>query len=73
MFDGLDTSLKDGLFHEFRKFGKVFQVLNTWNFREFVGLVFFRQQRGPRKATNTSKENFSLACELESNSMDRAG
>ena len=55
LFDGLDTSLKDGLFHEFKKFGKVTSVQIHGASEERYGLVFFRQQEDQEKALTASK------------------
>ena len=49
LFDGLDPSLKDGLFHEFKKFGKVTSVQIHGASEERYGLVFFRQQEDQEK------------------------
>lgn len=40
----IDTSLKDGLFHEFKKHGKVTSVQIHGATEDRYGLVFFRQQ-----------------------------
>lgn len=50
-----DTSLKDGLFHEFKKYGKVTSVQIHGASEERYGLVFFRQQEDQEKALNVSK------------------
>lgn len=50
-----DTSLKDGLFHEFKKYGKVTSVQIHGASEERYGLVFFRQQEDQEKALGVSK------------------
>lgn len=50
-----DTSLKDGLFHEFKKHGKVTSVQIHGASEDRYGLVFFRQQEDQEKALNVSK------------------
>ncbi|XP_046881923.1 msx2-interacting protein isoform X1 [Hypomesus transpacificus] len=50
-----DTSLKDGLFHEFKKHGKVTSVQIHGASEERYGLVFFRQQEDQEKALTVSK------------------
>ncbi|XP_029287119.1 msx2-interacting protein isoform X2 [Cottoperca gobio] len=50
-----DTSLKDGLFHEFKKHGKVTSVQIHGASEDRYGLVFFRQQEDQEKALTVSK------------------
>ncbi|RVE73168.1 hypothetical protein OJAV_G00048200 [Oryzias javanicus] len=50
-----DTSLKDGLFHEFKKYGKVTSVQIHGASEDRYGLVFFRQQEDQEKALSVSK------------------
>ncbi|KAK7916653.1 hypothetical protein WMY93_012414 [Mugilogobius chulae] len=50
-----DTSLKDGLFHEFKKHGKVTSVQIHGASEDRYGLVFFRQQEDQEKALSVSK------------------
>ncbi|XP_058486910.1 msx2-interacting protein isoform X2 [Solea solea] len=50
-----DTSLKDGLFHEFKKHGKVTSVQIHGSSEDRYGLVFFRQQEDQEKALGVSK------------------
>ena len=54
-FPSPDTSLKDGLFHEFKKHGKVTSVQIHGASEERYGLVFFRQQEDQEKALTVSK------------------
>lgn len=55
MFVPADTSLKDGLFHEFKKHGKVTSVQIHGASEDRYGLVFFRQQEDQEKALTVSK------------------
>jgi hypothetical protein len=55
IFLPLDTSLKDGLFHEFKKHGKVTSVQIHGATEDRYGLVFFRQQEDQEKALTVSK------------------
>ncbi|XP_077384546.1 msx2-interacting protein isoform X2 [Festucalex cinctus] len=50
-----DTSLKDGLFHEFKKYGKVTSVQIHGASEDRYGLVFFRQQEDQEKALSVAK------------------
>ncbi|XP_061688289.1 msx2-interacting protein [Syngnathoides biaculeatus] len=50
-----DTSLKDGLFHEFKKHGKVTSVQIHGTSEDRYGLVFFRQQEDQEKALSVPK------------------
>ncbi|XP_068170397.1 msx2-interacting protein isoform X2 [Antennarius striatus] len=50
-----DSSLKDGLFHEFKKHGKVTSVQIHGASEDRYGLVFFRQQEDQEKALTVSK------------------
>lgn len=54
-FPFTDTSLKDGLFHEFKKHGKVTSVQIHGASEDRYGLVFFRQQEDQEKALTVSK------------------
>lgn len=54
-FNSTDTSLKDGLFHEFKKHGKVTSVQIHGASEDRYGLVFFRQQEDQEKALTVSK------------------
>lgn len=54
-FSFIDTSLKDGLFHEFKKHGKVTSVQIHGASEDRYGLVFFRQQEDQEKALTVSK------------------
>lgn len=47
--------MKDGLFHEFKKYGKVTSVQIHGASEERYGLVFFRQQEDQEKALSVSK------------------
>ncbi|XP_034027849.1 msx2-interacting protein isoform X2 [Thalassophryne amazonica] len=60
-----DTSLKDGLFHEFKKHGKVTSVQIHGASEERYGLVFFRQQEDQEKALGTSKGKLFFGMQIE--------
>lgn len=65
LFGDLDTSLKDGLFHEFKKFGKVTSVQIHGASEERYGLVFFRQQEDQEKALTASKGKLFFGMQIE--------
>ncbi|KAG7269529.1 hypothetical protein CRUP_025253 [Coryphaenoides rupestris] len=60
-----DTSLKDGLFHEFKKHGKVTSVQIHGASDERYGLVFFRQQEDQEKAQGASKGKLFFGMQIE--------
>ncbi|KAG9353133.1 hypothetical protein JZ751_017709 [Albula glossodonta] len=60
-----DTSLKDGLFHEFKKYGKVTSVQIHGASEERYGLVFFRQQEDQEKALSASKGKLFFGMQIE--------
>ncbi|XP_069096214.1 msx2-interacting protein isoform X2 [Pleurodeles waltl] len=60
-----DTSLKDGLFHEFKKYGKVTSVQIHGVSEERYGLVFFRQQEDQEKALISSKGKLFFGMQIE--------
>ncbi|CAL8306339.1 unnamed protein product [Gadus morhua 'NCC'] len=60
-----DTSLKDGLFHEFKKHGKVTSVQIHGASEERYGLVFFRQQEDQEKAQGASKGKLFFGMQIE--------
>ncbi|XP_058858143.1 msx2-interacting protein-like isoform X2 [Acipenser ruthenus] len=60
-----DTSLKDGLFHEFKKYGKVTSVQIHGALEERYGLVFFRQEEDQEKALNASKGKLFFGMQIE--------
>ncbi|XP_029290849.1 msx2-interacting protein isoform X2 [Cottoperca gobio] len=60
-----DTSLKDGLFHEFKKHGKVTSVQIHGASEERYGLVFFRQQEDQEKALGASKGKLFFGMQIE--------
>ncbi|KAA0711704.1 Msx2-interacting protein SMART/HDAC1-associated repressor protein SPEN -like protein [Triplophysa tibetana] len=60
-----DTSLKDGLFHEFKKYGKVTSVQIHGALEERYGLVFFRQQEDQEKALGVSKGKLFFGMQIE--------
>ncbi|XP_035512093.1 msx2-interacting protein [Morone saxatilis] len=60
-----DTSLKDGLFHEFKKHGKVTSVQIHGASEERYGLVFFRQQEDQEKALGASKGKLFFGMQID--------
>lgn len=60
-----DTSLKDGLFHEFKKHGKVTSVQIHGASEDRYGLVFFRQQEDQEKALTVSKGKLFFGMQIE--------
>ncbi|KAJ8257717.1 hypothetical protein GJAV_G00188930 [Gymnothorax javanicus] len=60
-----DTSLKDGLFHEFKKYGKVTSVQIHGASEERYGLVFFRQQEDQEKALGASKGKLFFGMQID--------
>ncbi|XP_033826123.1 msx2-interacting protein [Periophthalmus magnuspinnatus] len=60
-----DTSLKDGLFHEFKKHGKVTSVQIHGASEERYGLVFFRQQEDQEKALAASKGKLFFGMQID--------
>ncbi len=61
----LDTSLKDGLFHEFKKHGKVTSVQIHGASEERYGLVFFRQQEDQEKSLSASKGKLFFGMQID--------
>lgn len=61
----IDTSLKDGLFHEFKKHGKVTSVQIHGASEERYGLVFFRQQEDQEKALGASKGKLFFGMQID--------
>ncbi|KAM4737583.1 msx2-interacting protein isoform 2-T2 [Anableps anableps] len=60
-----DTSLKDGLFHEFKKHGKVTSVQIHGASEERYGLVFFRQPEDQEKALGASKGKLFFGMQID--------
>ncbi|XP_062871589.1 msx2-interacting protein [Trichomycterus rosablanca] len=60
-----DTSLKDGLFHEFKKHGKVTSVQIHGTSEERFGLVFFRQQEDQEKALSASNGKHFFGMQID--------
>lgn len=60
-----DTSLKDGLFHEFKKHGKVTSVQIHGASEERYGLVFFRQKEDQEKALSASKGKLFFGMQID--------
>lgn len=65
MVSFLDTSLKDGLFHEFKKHGKVTSVQIHGASEERYGLVFFRQKEDQEKALSASKGKLFFGMQID--------
>lgn len=57
--------MKDGLFHEFKKYGKVTSVQIHGASEERYGLVFFRQQEDQEKALSVSKGKLFFGMMIE--------
>ena len=57
--------MKDGLFHEFKKYGKVTSVQIHGASEERYGLVFFRQQEDQEKALTVSKGKLFFGMMIE--------
>ncbi|KAM8868130.1 msx2-interacting protein isoform 1-T1 [Synchiropus picturatus] len=66
-----DTSLKDGLFHEFKKHGKVTSVQIHGASEDRYGLVFFRQQEDQEKALSVSKGKLFFGMLIEVTAWNR--
>lgn len=60
-----DTSLKDGLFHEFKKHGKVTSVQIHGATEERYGLVFFRQREDQEKALGASNGKLFFGMQID--------
>ncbi|XP_073512212.1 msx2-interacting protein-like isoform X2 [Phyllobates terribilis] len=60
-----DSSLKDGFYHEFKKYGTVTSVQIHGVSEERYGLVFFRQQEDQEKALNASKGKLFFGMQIE--------
>lgn len=65
LFSSADTSLKDGLFHEFKKYGKVTSVQIHGASEDRYGLVFFRQLEDQEKALSVSKGKLFFGMVIE--------
>lgn len=72
-FPSPDTSLKDGLFHEFKKHGKVTSVQIHGASEDRYGLVFFRQQEDQEKALNVSKGKLFFGMMIEVSAWNGPG
>ncbi|XP_057219079.1 msx2-interacting protein isoform X1 [Triplophysa rosa] len=60
-----DTSLKDGLFHEFKKHGKVTSVQIHGATEDRYGLVFFRQKEDQEKALSASNGKLFFGMQID--------
>lgn len=60
-----DTSLKDGLFHEYKKHGKVTWVKVVGQSSERYALVCFKKADDVEKALEVSHDKFFFGCKIE--------
>ncbi|XP_071946169.1 uncharacterized protein [Antedon mediterranea] len=65
-----DTSIKDGLFHEFKKFGQVTAVTVQGSADDRFGIVFFKRSEDMEKAMQTSKGKLFFGSEMRLNAWD---
>ncbi|XP_033107662.1 uncharacterized protein LOC117109421 [Anneissia japonica] len=65
-----DTSIKDGLFHEFKKFGQVTAVTVQGSGDDRFGIVFFKRSEDMEKAMQTSKGKLFFGSEMRLNAWD---
>ncbi|XP_076315949.1 uncharacterized protein LOC143228608 [Tachypleus tridentatus] len=61
----LDTSLKDGLFHEYKKHGKVTMVKVIGQGPDRYAIVCFKKPSDVEKALEISKEKLFFGCKIE--------
>ncbi|XP_071840580.1 uncharacterized protein [Apostichopus japonicus] len=69
-----DSSIKDGLFHEFKKFGQVTAVTVQGMGEDRKGIVFFKRCRAEdmEKAMEVSRGNSFFGCEMSLSVWDGA-
>lgn len=60
-----DTSLKDGLFHEYKKHGKVVTVKVAGQGAERVAIVRFKKAEDVEKALEVSRDKLFFGCKIE--------
>jgi RNA recognition motif-containing protein len=60
-----DTSLKDGLFHEYKKHGKVVTVKVAGQGTERVAIVRFKKAEDVEKALEVSRDKLFFGCKIE--------
>jgi RNA recognition motif-containing protein len=60
-----DTSLKDGLFHEYKKHGKVTWVKVVGQSHERYALVCFKKPEDVEKALEVSQDKLFFGCKIE--------
>lgn len=60
-----DTSLKDGLFHEYKKHGKVTWVKVVGQSQERYALVCFKKPEDVEKALEVSQDKLFFGCKIE--------
>lgn len=61
----LDTSLKDGLFHEYKKHGKVVWVKVIGQAGDRYALVYFKKPEDVEKALEVSHDKLFFGCKIE--------
>ena len=60
-----DTSLKDGLFHEYKKHGKVVTVKVAGQGTERVAIVRFKKAEDVEKALEVSRDKLFFGCKIQ--------
>lgn len=60
-----DTSLKDGLFHEYKKHGKVVTVKVAGQGSDRVAIVRFKKAEDVEKALEVSRDKLFFGCKIE--------
>ena len=65
-----DTSLKDGLFHEYKKHGKVVTVKVAGQGSDRVAIVRFKKAEDVDKALEVSRDKLFFGCKIEVTSWD---
>jgi len=59
-----DTSLKDGLFHEYKKHGKVVTVKVAGQGSDRVAIVRFKKAEDVEKALEVSRDKLFFCCKI---------
>lgn len=60
-----DTSLKDGLFHEYKKYGKVMCVKVVGSGADRYGIVVFKKADDVEKALQISHDKLFFGCKID--------
>lgn len=60
-----DTSLKDGLFHEYKKHGKVTSVKVVGQNQDRYALVYFKKPEDVEKALEVSQDKLFFGCKIQ--------